>query len=81
MIHGRAAQKRQRANNAHVCVCSHPLLPQVTSELTAVIKEISQIGDADGGESGGTNASAKLGELMDRLTKLKATVRTHHVCC
>lgn len=48
--------------------------PQVTSELTAVIKEISRLGDDGGGESDSTDASARLGELMDRLTKLKATV-------
>lgn len=41
-----------------------------------MIKEISALGEADGGESDGTDASAKLGELMDRLTKLRATVRT-----
>eukprot|EP00752_Nemacystus_decipiens_P011839 g10501.t1 len=47
----------------------------VTSELTAVMKEISRLGEDDGGESDGVDASAKLGELMDRLTKLKATTQ------
>lgn len=84
-------------------------LTQVTSELTAVIKEIGSLGepgertaagagelqdDGDGGGGGGgetaaigsggaggaADASAKLGELMDRLTKLKATVRSVRVC-
>lgn len=55
-----------------------PPPPQVTSELTAVIKEVSRLGGGaggDGGESCGSDASAKLDELLDRLTKLKATVR------
>ncbi|CBN79410.1 lissencephaly type-1-like homology (LisH) motif-containing protein [Ectocarpus siliculosus] len=65
----------------------------VTSELTAIIKEISSLeaagaaaGDTDGddtrrgetADSGGEgegDASAKLGELMDRLTNLKATAQ------
>lgn len=50
---------------------------KVTQELNAVVREVNNIAaEADGDECGETDdASARLGRLLDRLAKLKATVR------